>query len=1091
MHRSTTRFLLVSLLSLGTVSMAVTAEIDFVEDFALAPDRGQALQQLIPGTEDYYYYRCLHYQNLQQYDQVEPLLTEWIDRHKVTPRVREIQHRQALLTYAQHPDKTLGYLRQQLGLRFDHQRDALDRAADLPTKLDPELIRREHLLSEALKRHRDNLNGCEDSALEWLAGQELDVTRRRELLKRLQRPDVAGLVQRVIDDLNAANSPGFGDFAIHQALLQGQLDELLQLKPALRNESKFVNIYLSKLRPNPDVNWRHDPQQQQIYLERLWAFVSSLAPAHNSLKAHVLYHRLALDMSQGVFDQDRFMSYLRLPRPTSYANPRYLQQPEHRSATANLGEDYRSTTFLPPIGNDEALVRTYLQHFFIDATDYKPYEPYIQDVYLKHLFAETKIVNGLGDPQQWYSWLPPDQYQQLKERVDLDFAPTNPRRFASDESVGLDVDIKNVSTLMVKVYRIHAANFYKDHGREVNTAINLDGLVANEEFTFNYDDPPLRRIRRHFDFPSLSEPGLYIIDLIGNGKNSRALIQKGKLHYLVQTTPAGQAFTILDDQNRKLDDASLWLGGQTYTAQANGEILVPYSTQPGQTPIVLMHGPLVSLDTFQHAAETYTMSAGLYVDRESLLSGRVAKALVRPGLRLNDTPVSVGLLENARLEITCVDLDDVATSDVVTDLQLSDGKDFVHELRVPPRLASIRLTLAGQVKSLSLNKPIDLQASETYTVNQIEKTQAIEDLHLRLHDQGYWLEARGKTGEPKANRVVQLTLKHRDFRDPAVVTLRSDELGRIRLGWLEEIVWLAAKGTGDAERRWPLLPDRQSYPQSVHGLAGSPIEIPFALAVQDASRDMLSLLEVRGGTYVADWFQALSVRQGTLWLRELPVGDYELLLKPLQQRIQIRITAGSIESGYVLGEHRQLELRGSRPLHIESVTVSPEKLTAQLRNASAQARVHVFASELEPAFDSFQILANVRNAEPMQSTRAVALSLYLSGRQIGDELRYILERKYADKFPGNMLPRPEMLLNPWEIRDTQTAVEELSADEAMPAAAPESAATRGATAAEGKAAAGPSDSATLDFLADQSALMLNLMPDEQGRIEIDRAQLSR
>ena len=39
---------------------------------------------------------------------------------------------------------------------------------------------------------------------------------------------------------------------------------------------------------------------------------------------------------------------------------------------------------------------------------------------------------------------------------------------------------------------------------------------------------------------------------------------------------------------------------------------------------------------------------------------------------------------------------------------------------------------------------------------------------------------------------------------------------------------------------------------------------------------------------------------------------------------------------------------------------------------------------------------------------------------IGDEYRYILDRKYAKKFPGNMLERPSLLLNPWAVRSTET-----------------------------------------------------------------------
>ena len=45
-------------------------------------------------------------------------------------------------------------------------------------------------------------------------------------------------------------------------------------------------------------------------------------------------------------------------------------------------------------------------------------------------------------------------------------------------------------------------------------------------------------------------------------------------------------------------------------------------------------------------------------------------------------------------------------------------------------------------------------------------------------------------------------------------------------------------------------------------------------------------------------------------------------------------------------------------------------------------------------------------------------SHYVAGRSIGDEFRYILERKYAKKYPGNMLKRPSLLLNPWPLRKT-------------------------------------------------------------------------
>ena len=65
---------------------------------------------------------------------------------------------------------------------------------------------------------------------------------------------------------------------------------------------------------------------------------------------------------------------------------------------------------------------------------------------------------------------------------------------AADEPVTLDLDVKNVRTLIVKVFEINARNYYRQYQREVNTDISLDGLIANDERTVEYRDPPLRRM---------------------------------------------------------------------------------------------------------------------------------------------------------------------------------------------------------------------------------------------------------------------------------------------------------------------------------------------------------------------------------------------------------------------------------------------------------------------------------------------------------------------------------------------------------------------------------------------------------------------
>src|SRR5438309_10606925 len=117
------RMLIWSAGAIFLVSLAASAaEVGYVEDFALARDRAASLRQLIPGTEDYYYYHCLHFLNTEQYEKLDEFTKPWLGRLGQTARLTEIQTRQALLTYDRNPERSLQYLRNRLGLRFDHQR---------------------------------------------------------------------------------------------------------------------------------------------------------------------------------------------------------------------------------------------------------------------------------------------------------------------------------------------------------------------------------------------------------------------------------------------------------------------------------------------------------------------------------------------------------------------------------------------------------------------------------------------------------------------------------------------------------------------------------------------------------------------------------------------------------------------------------------------------------------------------------------------------------------------------------------------------------------------------------------------------------
>jgi len=114
-----------------------------LELFALALDRAKALEQFIPGTEDYYFHAALLFEQSGNFKELEALLQQWNKRYGETSQFQEIRNRFNLLRYEKAPKETLEYLRYHLGLSFDHERQVEGRQTDYPTKFDSRLLGRE------------------------------------------------------------------------------------------------------------------------------------------------------------------------------------------------------------------------------------------------------------------------------------------------------------------------------------------------------------------------------------------------------------------------------------------------------------------------------------------------------------------------------------------------------------------------------------------------------------------------------------------------------------------------------------------------------------------------------------------------------------------------------------------------------------------------------------------------------------------------------------------------------------------------------------------------------------------------------------
>jgi len=1075
--------------------MAADNEIGFIETFALAPDREAVLGQLIPGTEDYYFFHALHYQNTAQKPKLAAILEQWGRRYPDSDRRRIIENREALLGYDADPQATLKFLRERLAVTFDHTQEVRDRKPDLPSVLDPARIQQTVFLQAVLSH--DGLGGLSVEVLERLIRDKtpLRPPQRRALLSRISRPDVPGLVEMVAEDLQTKESRGFGEFPIHGALLVDQLDRLRELVPAVASQKAYVDTRIRKLAAGADADAEYDPVEREAWLTRLWDHAKSLPPAFNSLKAHILHARLQFDRTRGVYDRERFLEYLKLPRPLPYMNPRFLEQVGGGRNAVDVNARFEDLRLgLPPVGSDEALVREYVMRLSAEEASWEPWTEWLRDTWVKPVFAEAKITAGAAEPEKWASLLSPAAYQSLRERVDIEFPATNPAFLPVDSDVAVDVVLKNTPKLIVRIYEINTLGFHLGQNRPLNTDLHLDGLVANSEQTHEGDASPFKRVARSFKFPELKgRRGAWIIEFIGGGKSSRALVRKGRYTLVQRTGPAGEWLTVLDENRRPATNAVAWLDGRRMTPDPKeGRILVPFTASPGRRTIVLADpdGSFASAAQFDHPAEAYALDAQFHIEREQLLARREATLALRPALRIGGELLTPSLLEDVRIVITSMTHDGIATTSEVKGPKFSAERLFTHAFRVPDRLSQVRVELFARIPVLTKGgEKQDLSATEVWALNGIDQTESTYGGHFARFGVDHVFELLGRNGEPVPDQQVLFSFHRRGFQNPENVALGTDARGRVQLGRLDDIERVSAKAPNEAVAQLVLRDTRRTWPSVLHARSGETLQVPWTLPVDGGA---VSLLELRGGEFVVDRTSRVKAQGAFLEMAGLEPGDYSLRLRDeVEHTIQIRIAAAEPVGRWLVGTNRSLEVRSTSLLQVEKVSLDTNQLTIQLRHWNAFTRVHVAATRFLSDGSLFEGLGGFERAGVAWETPERLPNLYSGGRAIGDEYRYILERRYATKYPGNMLRRPGLLLNPWEKRTTDTQALGMGGGQAPAAMTGNRAAAKVAAdmglGFEGGAA--PAVGLNLDFLAEPAPVVFNLIPDTNGIVRIPASAL--
>ena len=252
-------------------------------------------------------------------------------------------------------------------------------------------------------------------------------------------------------------------------------------------------------------------------------------------------------------------------------------------------------------GKEHAIAMDYLDHFCYEnkgslAEFYSEDAEFLDREMLQGIEDKVQIylaTNGMNDLKKNIR-IDAAMFKKHADEVSLKFLQVTKEKFSIQETVKLHVEVKNVSTVHCKVFEFNTETYYRKNLKPFDTSIDLDGLESTITKEYPFDYPSNYKKKEVFEFPELNNKvGLFIIELVGNGRSARAVVKKGSLSLIHRSTPAGHMLYILDDEKKicRSDRTGLWLNKKWYAAdEKEGSIFIPYTQHENDTKVIMQHG---------------------------------------------------------------------------------------------------------------------------------------------------------------------------------------------------------------------------------------------------------------------------------------------------------------------------------------------------------------------------------------------------------------------------------------------------------------------------------------------------------------------
>jgi hypothetical protein len=853
-----------------------------------------------------------------------------------------------------------------------------------------------------------------------------------------------------------------------------------------------------------------NPEEYRELLLKMYNWAKTLpdSATHRSFQSQILREVLQLDLEHNQPNKDMFLAYLENPNnQLGTFNATYKKSLQNRTTYDSFWHTSHQLKINEWL-DENKLVESYLNNFFKTMTNFGEFEKYFTPEFLKKQFYMAKIQNG-ENIENITKIFNETELTEMREAKKLKFVTWNKNRFTLGQEITLHLEIKNIQNFCVNIFEINTESYYRKNKSEIHERINLTGLIPSKSVEYNLTTAPI--ISQVMEFKDLfpSKRGVFIVEFIGGGLSSRALIRIGALSLIRQVLSKGLLFHMIDETKKVCSASTTDMIVADKVFKPDPElgygILIPYSKTELRETAILRHEGYTELYTLNVPAEKVTFDMGLIFNEETLIAGTQISFLLMPKLYINGKAVSNVAIKKLRADITSTNDVGINNTSTIEDIKLDNSNDAVITYMVPLKTERIDIKVSGSFMSSAQEKEIDIYNTKTITINRFRDKYIYYGTYISQSEGNYTLHYLGKNGEPYPNQKVSVTFTPIYINASKAITFETDAKGEVQLGNLSEVShigvnMLDSPCTEKLNISYAVqnLDKITTLPRTFDIVEGEDICFP---PLNDQVREfsdyeLIKVCKNNAGSLISDHRSQLSYEDGVIFLNKLTEGTYRFVYRPLSQIITVQVHKGQrweASSEYLIKENAIVKLMTqSQYISYKDLNISDKSVGFKvMSNNLSSVQVHAFAfSYLPSTFPT--LLQSVKNLKVDETSETFNIitnnNVFLSEKNLGDEIKYVLERKRKNTFMGNTLDKPSSLLKRHFVKETNQDQEQLKAEKDYGDSMKRASANKqnlGAVGGKSVSSISYNINNMNTFLGKEGWAQFNIHPDENGQVAFD------